>query len=69
MKATGRRIKALREGRSITVRSLAKELGLSDVQAIYKWQRGDALPSTDNLLALSLFFDVSIEEILSFTLS
>lgn len=44
--------------------SLSRFLGLSDVQAIYKWQRGESLPSTDNLVALSRFLDTPIDQIL-----
>ena len=49
LKATGRRIKELREQRGISVRQLQAFLGFEQPQAIYKWQRGECLPSSDNL--------------------
>ncbi|RHV89551.1 XRE family transcriptional regulator [Lachnospiraceae bacterium OF09-33XD] len=38
--------------------------GFETPQAIYKWQRGTALPSVDNLVILSIIFRVKIEDIL-----
>ena len=64
MKATGQNIHRLREQKGVSVRELSRFLGLSDVQAIYKWQRGKSLPSTDNLVALSRFLDTPIDQIL-----
>lgn len=64
MKATGQNIRHLREQKGVSVRELSRFLGLPDVQAIYKWQRGESLPSTDNLVALSRFLDTPIDQIL-----
>lgn len=64
VKATGQNIRRLREEKGISVRELSQFLGLSDVQAVYKWQRGETLPSIDNLLALSRYLDTPIQEIL-----
>lgn len=63
-RATGARIKALRLERGLTVKEIQKALGFDEPQAVYKWERGSSLPSTDNLLALSLLLEVPIEEIL-----
>ena len=64
MEATGRNIRRLRKEKGVSVRELSLFLGLSDVRAVYKWQRGETLPSTDNLLALSRYLGTTIEEIL-----
>ena len=64
LKATGRRIKDLREQRGISVRQLQAFLGFEQPQAIYKWQRGECLPSSDNLYAMACFFHVKVDEIL-----
>ena len=64
MEATGCNIRRLREEKGVSVRELSCFLGFSDVQAVYKWQRGETLPSTDNLVALSKFLDVPIDRIL-----
>ena len=64
LEATGQNIRRLREEKGLSVRELSGLLSLSDVQAVYKWQRGETLPSTDNLVALSKFLDVPIDRIL-----
>ena len=64
LKATGRRIKELREQRGISVRQLQTFLGFEQPQAIYKWQRGECLPTFDNMYALACFFHVKVDEIL-----
>ena len=64
MQATGERIKQLRKERDIKVFDLANALGLESEQAIYKWQRGQCLPSVDNLVRLSILFGCHIEDIL-----
>ena len=62
--ATGNNIKRLRVERGLTVRDLQDYFGFEEPRAIYKWQKGQSLPSTDNLYALAILFEVSIEDIL-----
>lgn len=64
MKATGRRIQALRERQGLSVRELQKLLGFDQPQAIYKWQRGESLPTVDHLLMLSRIFGLPMQDIL-----
>ena len=64
MIATGRKITELRVSRGYSVKDLQEYFGFDAPQAIYKWQRGLSLPSTDNLYALSFLFEVPMEEIL-----
>ena len=64
MKKTGENIKRLREDRGISVREIQEFLGLEGPQAIYHWQNGVAVPSVDNLLAISHLFGVTMNEIL-----
>ena len=47
------------------VKELQELLGFATPQAIYKWQHGDSLPTVDNLVALSVIFDVPIDNILA----
>ena len=61
---TGERINQLRIEKSLSVKDLEGVFGFTTPQAIYKWQRGEALPSVDNLVVLARVFAVSIEEIL-----
>ena len=64
LKATGKNIKRIREASGITVRQIQNVLGFSNPQAIYKWQKGECLPTIDNLVILAAVFGVSIDEIL-----
>lgn len=63
IKATGENIKWLREKSDISVNALAEMLDIHFV-AVYSWQKGRALPSVYNLVALSKIFGASMEEIL-----
>lgn len=69
MAATGRNIVALRKERGLSVRDLQRVFGFSEPQAIYKWQRGQSLPSTDNLLVLHVLFRVPVEAIVCYSVS
>ena len=62
--ATGERIRRLRMEAGLSVRDLSRLLFLSDVQAVYKWQRGENLPSVENLVLLSWLLVVPIDKIL-----
>ena len=64
MVKTGENIDRLRKNNGLSVKQLQDLFGFSTPQAIYKWQHGTALPSVDNLVALSAIFQVSVEEIL-----
>ena len=66
MTATGRNIAALRVRAGLTVKDLQTVFGFSTPQAIYKWQRGAAMPTVDNLAVLAAVFRVTIDEILVF---
>lgn len=64
MKATGQRILELRKARGLKVTELSEFMGFTEPQAVYKWQRGESLPSVDNLYALSRILRTSMEDIL-----
>ncbi len=64
--ATGINITRLRVNAGLTVKDLQDIFGFSTPQAIYKWQRGTALPTVDNLVVLAAVFGVRIEDILIF---
>ena len=66
MTATGRNIARLRISAGITVKDLQDIFGFNTPQAIYKWQRGTALPTVDNLVALAAVLGVRIDDILVF---
>ena len=62
--ATGNNIKRLRLERGLTVRDLQSYFGFEEQQAIYKWQKGQSLPTVDNLYALGSLLGVSMDDIL-----
>lgn len=62
--ATGENITRLRREKGLTVREVQSYFGFEEPQAIYKWQRGQSLPSVDNLYALSNLLEVPMNEIL-----
>ena len=64
--ATGVNITRLRINAGFTVRDIQDIFGFSTPQAIYKWQRGTALPTVDNLAVLAALFGVKIDYILVF---
>ena len=64
--ATGLNITRLRVRAGLTVRDLQDVFGFGTPQAIYKWQRGDTLPTVDNLAVLAAVFGVKIDDILIF---
>ena len=66
MTATGINITRLRVNAGLTVKDLQDIFGFSTPQAIYKWQRGTALPTVDNLAVLAAAFGVKIDDILIF---
>ena len=61
---TGAVIKALREGKDLTQKELANELGVSD-KAISKWETGKGLPDITLLEPLSAVLGVSVTELLA----
>ena len=66
MTATGKNIMRLRKNAGMTVKDLQDVFGFTTPQAIYKWQRGTALPTLDNMVVLAAVFGVTIDEILVF---
>jgi transcriptional regulator with XRE-family HTH domain len=62
--ATGKNIMRLRSERGLSVRDLQDYFGFEEPRAIYKWQRGQTLPSVDNLFALGAILQVPIDDIL-----
>lgn len=53
---------ALRKDKGLSQNDLAEEMHVSR-QTISKWERGNVLPSTDNLIWLSKFYQVSLDEL------
>ena len=65
MTATGMNITRMRRSAGMSVKDLQEIFGFSTPQAIYKWQRGETLPTIENLAALACILCVPMEEILA----
>lgn len=63
MEQTGKQIAELRKKANLTVNDIKEALALTTVNAVYKWQRGQPLPTLDNLVALAALFDCTINDI------
>ena len=61
---TGKNIERLRKEKGLRVKDISSYMGFLEPQAVYKWQQGKALPSLDNMFALSVLFQVPMENIL-----
>ena len=64
MVKTGQRIMQLRKDAGLTVKDLQTIFGFATPQAIYKWQKGAAMPTLDNLVILSVVFGVAIDDMI-----
>lgn len=57
------RLVTLRKENKLSQEALAEKLGLSR-QAISKWERAEASPDTDNLIALAELYGISLDSLL-----
>ena len=64
MVKTGKNIARLRKINNLTIKDIQDAMGFNTPQAIYKWMRGEAIPTVDNLVILSELFTATIDEIL-----
>lgn len=48
----------------MTVRDVQRYFGFESPRAIYKWESGASLPHLDNLLALSVLLETSIDSLI-----
>ena len=62
--ATGQNIVRLRKAAGLSVKDLQDIFGFATPQAIYKWQKGTAMPIIDNLVVLAMVFRVKMDDII-----
>ena len=60
---TANKLVELRKEHNLSQEELATSLGVSR-QAVSKWERGEASPDTDNLVALAKLYGISLDELL-----
>ena len=64
MTATGQNIIRLRRQAGLSVKDLQAVFGFSNPQAIYKWLRGQAMPTLDNMVILAAVLGVGVDDII-----
>ena len=62
--ATGANIRALIKAKGLKVADTQNICGFNTPQAIFKWMRGDTMPSIDNMVILAHLLDVTIDKII-----
>lgn len=63
MTATGANIHKMVKDRKITIAYIQNIFGFNTPQAIYKWFRGDTLPTIDNMVVLAKILETTIDAI------
>ena len=66
LERTGRQLKKCCKERGIKPIDIQKALSLHNPQAVYKWFRGDTLPSIENLCTVADLLHLPIEALLMF---
>lgn len=61
--ATGANIKAIMKAKGFKVADVQARCGFNNPQAIFKWMRGDTVPTIDNMIIIADMFDVTIDQI------
>ena len=60
---TANRLYELRKKHNLSQEELAEKLGVSR-QAVSKWERSEASPDTDNIIALAKIYNLSLDELI-----
>lgn len=64
VKATGAKIKAIMKAQNKKVVDIQTVCGFNTPQAIFKWFRGDAVPTIDNMVLIADMFGVTVDDII-----
>lgn len=63
MTATGENIKTLIKAKGLKVSEIQAVYGFNTPQSIFKWMRGEMMPSLDNLVILAHILNTTIDKI------
>lgn len=64
VKATGINIKTIMKAKGFKVTDIQDKCGFNTPQAIFKWMRGDSVPTIDNMIIIADMFGVTIDQII-----
>ncbi|MBP3272575.1 MAG: helix-turn-helix transcriptional regulator [Ruminococcus sp.] len=67
MKATGSNIRSMIRSKGFRIADVQAKCGFNTPQAIFKWMRGDAVPTIDNMIILADMLGVTIDQIVVIT--
>ena len=67
VKATGNNIRNIIKAKGFKISDVQARCGFNTPQAIFKWLRGDCVPTIDNLIILADMFGVTIDQIIIVT--
>lgn len=65
--ATGANIKNIMRTKGFKVADVQARCGFNTPQAIFKWMRGDSVPTIDNMIIIADMFGVTIDQIIVVT--
>ena len=63
-KATGANIKAMMKAKGFKIADIQDRCGFNTPQAIFKWMRGDTVPTIDNMIIIADMFGVTVDAII-----
>ena len=61
---TGKTIKTIMKLNNIKIVQIQQILGFNTPQAIYKWFRGEAMPTLDNMVVLAATLNTTIDNLI-----
>jgi len=61
--ATGMNIRNMIKAGGFRIADVQRRCGFNTPQAIFKWMRGDAVPTIDNMVIIADMFGVTIDQI------
>lgn len=62
---TGQNIKTIIRQKGMKIADIQSAFGFNTPQAIYKWFRGDSMPTIDNIVMMTEIFGVRMDEIIA----
>lgn len=61
--ATGKNIKDMIKAKGFKIADVQQRCGFNTPQAIFKWMRGDSVPTIDNMVIIADMLGVTIDQI------
>ena len=64
VKATGTNIKNIIKSKGFRISDVQARCGFNTPQAIFKWMRGDCMPTIDNIIIIADMFGCKVDDII-----